>query len=81
MSSDLLAGPLNVAKMQADVDRWIAYMRPAVMATKGGTQGGIRFDFALNAASWEASAKGVRANIQTLRDRIAGVVDGKPFRQ
>jgi hypothetical protein len=78
---DMLAGPFNVASMQADVDRWANYLRPAVMATKSGNLGGIQINCGLNAATVDADIKSVRANIQVLHDKAQGIVDGKPFRQ
>jgi hypothetical protein len=78
---DMLAGPFNVPAMQADVDRWATYLRPAVMATRSGSLGGIQINCGLNAATWDADVKVVRGNIQVLHDKIAGVVAGKPFRQ
>jgi hypothetical protein len=78
---DMLAGPFNVPALQADVDRWANYLRPAVMATRSGTIGGIQINCGLTAATVDANIKTVRANIQILHDKIAGVVDGKPFRQ
>jgi hypothetical protein len=78
---DMLAGPFNVASMQADVDRWAAYLRPAVMATRSVNVGGIQINSALNVATFDAGIKTVRGNIQILHDRVAGMIAGKPFRQ
>jgi hypothetical protein len=74
-------GPLNVAKMQADVDRWMTYLRPGIMATRNGAVGGITINGALNVSSVDAGANAVKANVRTLRDRIVGVIDGMPFRR
>src|SRR5204863_5674688 len=77
---DMLAGPLNVPKIQADIDRWANYLRPAVMATTSASVGGIMINSAIPPAAWANEVAAVKNNVAVLRDRIAGVVDGKPFR-
>jgi hypothetical protein len=71
----------SVARLQADLDRWTAYVRPAVLATKSGVVGGVTISSGLNAATFDADVKSVRANIQTLHDRMAGILTGMPFRR
>ena len=77
---DMLAGPLDVAKVHADIDRWVAYLRPAIMATRSGMLGTTEVRPAINVTHWETQVRTFKSNVQVLRDRIAGVVDGKPFR-
>jgi spore coat protein H len=78
---DMLAGPLDVAARQADVDRWAAYVRPGVMAARSGALGGITISGALSASTFDSEVTRLKTITKTLRDRIAGVVDGRPFRQ
>jgi hypothetical protein len=77
---DMLAGPLNVPAIHADIDRWAAYLRPAVAAGTMATIGGIQFNWTIDASQWERHVRTLKADVQTLRDMIAGVLDGKEFR-
>jgi spore coat protein CotH len=77
---DMLAGPLDVRRVHADIDRWTAALRPAIMATRSATLGAVEVRSAINLAFWEAQVRTWKGNVQTLRDRIAGVIDGRPFR-
>jgi hypothetical protein len=65
----MLAGPYNVQKMQADVDRWAGQIREAVMMDKD-----------IDAAAWQTQLTVMKNAINTLRGMIQGVVDGKDFR-
>jgi hypothetical protein len=77
---DMLAGPLNVPRIHADIDRMVAYLRPAVMAGTLSTVEGYQFNWALDVASWERNVAILKTQVQALRDMVAGVVEGRPFR-
>jgi hypothetical protein len=68
---DMLAGPLNVAKLQADLDRWAAQIEPAVMADTNGP----------GLVAWRNAVTGLKNALPLIRKRQEGVAGLLPPRE
>ena len=78
--TDMLAGPMNVARMHADIDRWVSYVKPLNMAATNAMVGGITINAARNAARFDAAVTELKRAVQVMRDRMAMVPGGGKFR-
>jgi spore coat protein CotH len=72
---DMLAGPFAAAKVEADLNRWVAYIKPALAATTMGVVGGITIRGNRDTAGFDAAVAQLKAGIQTLRQRATMVAN------
>ena len=67
-------------RMQADIDRWVSYYKPALMTTTNGVLGGITINGQIDPAKFDAGIAELKKAVEFLAGRIAGVPNGQPFR-
>jgi hypothetical protein len=63
---ELLDGPFNVARMQADLDRWAAQIAPSVMTDKTVVFGG-----------WQGAVANFKSDLAIMREKMEYMRDGK----